>query len=229
MSGQVGQGRTITGRSLRAKASRQTGRTGHTPLGVSGRSGRTAAAAEMQLFWHCGKDMRRWRKSDEADRPTPSAPTNADHRQDGDNGRQSCSTDQQPVAGHSNDRHRKDDARLVVAPIGRPSIALDGPTAAADLVRWAAEHDLAHEWKVDDLCHIATEDFAPAHEIELPPRRVFLGALKKTPGVICMPNRRVYDRKGNLQGKTTFYRLPTTPEVRTAAEPPALRVVKHAA
>jgi hypothetical protein len=101
--------------------------------------------------------------------------------------------------------------------------------AAAVFVRWTGVHGLGREWKVDDLWHLASEDFAPALNMVLPPRRVFLGALKRTPGVICTPNRRVYNPYGELLGKTTFYQLPASPAVRTAAEPPALTVVKHAA
>ena len=157
------------------------------------------------------------------------APTNADHRQDGCNDRQACIADQRSAIDRFNDWHRKAGTGLVAEPIGEPTIKVDGPTAATEFVRWAAEHDLAREWKVDDLWYLASEDFAPAHGLILPPRRVFLGALKKTPGVTCTPNRRVYDRNGNLLGKTTFYQLPTLATAKAAAEPLALRVVKHAA
>ena len=163
-------------------------------------------------------------------------PTIADHRQGSRNGRQdraddglARSTDRRSPVERFNDRQRTDGTGIEAQPIVEPTIKVDGPTAATTFVRWAAEHGLADEWRVDHVWYIALEDFAPATDVQLPPRRVFLGALKKMPGVTCTPNRRVYDRNGNLRGKTTFYRLPTTPEMRTASEPAALRVVKHAA
>ena len=156
-------------------------------------------------------------------------PTVADHRQDGAYDRQASFTDQRSSIERFNDWHSKAGTALVAEPIGKPTITVDGPTAATAFVRWAADHGLAREWKVDDLWHLASEDVAPAMNMVLPPRRVFLGALKKTPGVICTPNRRFYDRNGKLLGKTTFYRLPTCSELRTAEEIPALRVVKDAA
>jgi hypothetical protein len=157
------------------------------------------------------------------------APTIADHRQDGRNGRQACCTDNRYAIARFNDRQRAAATGIQAQPIGKPKITVDGPTAASAFVRWVAKHDLAGEWKVDDLWHLASEDFAPALSMVLPPRRVFLGALKKTPGVNCTPNRRIFDRSGKLVGKTTFYQLPASPAVRTAAETPALMVVKHAA
>jgi hypothetical protein len=157
------------------------------------------------------------------------APTIADHRQDGRNGRQACCTDKRSAIARFNDRQRAAATGIQAQPNRKTTITVDGPTAASTFVRWAAEHGLAREWKVDDLWHLASEDFAPAHDITLPARRVFLGALKKTPGITCAPNRRVYDRNGKLLGKRTFYRLPASPAVRTAAETPALTVVKHAA
>ena len=156
-------------------------------------------------------------------------PTIADHRQDSEDRRQAGSIGSRSAIDCFNDRQREAGIALVAEPIGHPAIAVDGPTAAATFVRWAAEHGFAREWKVDEVWYIASEDFVPAHDLILPPRRVFLGALKKTPGVTCTPNRRVYDHDGNLLGKTTFYRLPTTPEARAAAESPALRAMKHAA
>jgi hypothetical protein len=156
-------------------------------------------------------------------------PTIADDRHDGADDRQACSADHRSAIERFNDYHRNAGTGLVAEPIGRPTIRASGTLAAALFVRWVAEHGLASEWKVGDLWYCASEDFAPARNMVLPPRRVFLGALKKTPGVTCTPNRRVYDRNGKLLGKTTFYQLPGLPAVRTASETPTLRVVKHAA
>ena len=155
-------------------------------------------------------------------------PTFADDWQDGAYDRQASTTDSHSAIEGFNDRQRAVGTGIAAQPIGEPTITVDGPTAAIAFVHWVAEHNLAGEWKVDEVVYIASEDFAPANGIRLPPRRVFLGALKKTPGVISTPNRRVYDRNGNLLGKTTFYRLPT-PEVRTAFEYSALRLVRRAA
>ena len=154
------------------------------------------------------------------------APIIVDDRQVGADDRWTSSTDSRPAVTRFNDRQSAAGAWIEEQAM---TTTVDGPTAAAAFVCWAAEHGIADEWKVDDVWYITSEDFAPANNIQLPPRRVFLGALKKTPGVICTPNRRVYDRNGNLRGKTTFYRLPKTPEVRAAGESPALRAVKHAA
>jgi len=90
----------------------------------------------------------------------------------------------------------------------RVAPACDPPEAAASFVRWAYANDLApREWTVDDVWFLAAEDFAPAHGLKLPPRRVFLGALQKVPGVAVAYDRRRYARDGRLLGKTTFYRL----------------------
>ncbi len=142
------------------------------------------------------------------------APTSADHRS---------------AIERFNDWHRRAGTGIVAEPIGRPINKPNGPLAAAAFVRWAGVHGLAREWKVADLWHLASEDFAPAHNMAPPPQRVFLGALKKTSGVTCTPNRRVYDSNGKLLGKTTFYRLPAIPAIGTAEVMPMLRAVKHAA
>ena len=135
----------------------------------------------------------------------------ADHRQEGGYGRQTCSIDSRSAIDRFNDRQRASGTGIEAKPIEEPTITVDGPTAAIAFVRWVAEHDLVREWQVDDLWHIASEECALAHGLILPPRRVFLSALKKTPGVICTPNRRVYDRNGRLLWKTTFYRLAELP------------------
>ena len=100
----------------------------------------------------------------------------------------------------------------------RPSPA----EAANAFVRWAVVNDLDQsEWTVDDLWFLASEDFAPACDLELPSRRVFLGALQKIDGVIVSYDRRIYGRDGRLKGKTTFYRLPGLAVGATAGLPRA--------
>ncbi len=83
---------------------------------------------------------------------------------------------------------------------------------ASDFVRWAAEHGLDRAWTVDDVWFLASEDFAPALGLMLPPRRVFLGALQKVAGVAVAYDRRIYSRDGRLKGKTTVYSLPDVTE-----------------
>ena len=178
-----------------------------------------------------GKALRTCTWANATDLPTIglATRTNADHRQDGADDRQACSTDHRSSIERFNDYHRKAGTWLVAEPIDKPMMRPSGPLAAAWFVGWVDENGLAGEWKVADLWCLASEDFAPALNMVLPPRRVFLSALKKAPGVICTPNRRVYDRTGKLLGKTTFYQLPASPAVRTAAEISAMTVVKHAA
>ena len=89
---------------------------------------------------------------------------------------------------------RADHPKLVHADrAGRPSHAVDAATAATMFVRWAADHELTREWTVDEIWYLASEDFAPAHDLALPPRRVFLGALQRRPGVSVVPSR-ILDR-----------------------------------
>jgi hypothetical protein len=80
---------------------------------------------------------------------------------------------------------------------------------AAAFLAWAREHRTpganGQEIAVDDLYWIASTDFAPANDIAMPPRRVFLGQLKRLQGVKCTRDRRVYDKDGKLKCKTTFY------------------------
>ena len=87
-------------------------------------------------------------------------------------------------------------------------LAIAATSAATSFVRWAADQGLVREWTVDDVWFLASEDFAPAHGLALPPRRVFLGALQKVSGVAVAYDRRQYARNGRLLSKTTFYRLP---------------------
>jgi len=78
-------------------------------------------------------------------------------------------------------------------------------------IRWLRYHDLIRDWTVDDIWYLAVEDFAIACEVALPPRRVFLGELKKHADVIACPNKRIYSRKGQLLRKTTIYSIAKTP------------------
>jgi len=156
-------------------------------------------------------------------------PAIADHRQDGADDRQACSTDHRSAIERFNDYHRKAGTWLVAEPIDKPMMRPSGPLAAAWFVGWVDENGLAGEWKVADLWCLASEDFAPANNMVLPAQRVFLGALKRTPGVICTPNRRVYNPYGELLGKTTFYQLPDLPAEKSTDEASATKTIKRAA
>lgn len=121
------------------------------------------------------------------------------------------------IADHLQSRQRSQLSQFVqnrvasgikAEPISTSSKAIDAATAAISFVRWVADHHLAYEWKVDDVWYLASEDFAPAHKLALPPRRVFLGALKRVPGVRVVYDRRVYGRDGRPITKTTFYTFP---------------------
>jgi len=78
-------------------------------------------------------------------------------------------------------------------------------------IRWMRCHDLIRDWTVDDIWYLAVEDFAIACEVVLPPRRVFLGELKKHADVTACPNKRIYSRKGKLLRKTTIYSIAKSP------------------
>ncbi len=92
--------------------------------------------------------------------------------------------------------------RLAAAEMYRKASAVE---AAAGFLAWVRAHHLAREWTVDDVWYLAVADYAESHDIELPPRRVFLGALKTLPGVTVVYDRRVRDRAGRILRKTTFY------------------------
>ena len=87
-------------------------------------------------------------------------------------------------------------------------IRLPPHTVAEYFVAWAVEHKLHGQWTVDEIWYLAEADFAEANDIELPPRRVFLGYLKKQPGVVSVRDRRIYGRDGRVLRKTTIYTLP---------------------
>ncbi len=94
---------------------------------------------------------------------------------------------------------------------------------AAGFLAWLRTHDLVkREWAVDDVWFLAEEDFAPALGFALPRRRVFLGALQRLAGVSVTYDRRVYDRHGRVQRKTTFYAFAPTIETAVHERPMAL-------
>jgi hypothetical protein len=82
---------------------------------------------------------------------------------------------------------------------------------------------------VDEIWFLVEEDFAPALDFEVPKRRVFLGALQKLAGVQVQYDRRLYDRRGQLLRKTTFYRFTPMPESATDKPPADLPLLALAA
>ena len=82
---------------------------------------------------------------------------------------------------------------------------LNANEVASRFVLWLREFRLAKEWTVDEVWFLAEADFSEANDISLPPRRVFLGALKKQPGIRVVQDRRIYNRAGRVLRKTTFY------------------------
>ncbi len=74
---------------------------------------------------------------------------------------------------------------------------------------WVHEHGLHGPWTSDDVWFLASEDFAPAHDLHPPPQREFLRLLKRALGVHVRKDKRVRDRHGNVKRKATFYTLPS--------------------
>lgn len=136
------------------------------------------------------------------------APTIADHLQRRQRGQLDRSVNDRIAIERFNAWHARAGTGIKAEPFGTTSHTIDAPTAAASFVRWAAERQLACELKVDDLWILASEVFAPAHKWVLPPRRVFLGALQRRPGVGVVYDRRLYGLDGRVRAKTTFYTLP---------------------
>ena len=147
------------------------------------------------------------------------APTIADHLKRRQRGQLDQSVRDRIAVERFNAWHARAGTGIKAEPIGTPSNPIDAPMAAASFVRWAAERQIAGELKVDDLWVLAFEVFAPAHYLALPPRRVFLGALQRVPGVNVVYDRRVYGRDGSVLGKTTFYTLPLRPAPSVSASP----------
>jgi hypothetical protein len=83
-------------------------------------------------------------------------------------------------------------------------LPLSPSQAAAAYLDWALAHGLEDRmWSVNDVWHIAAEDFVSATDIVLPPRNLFLGALKKLPGVRVQYDKRIW--VGSTRTKTTVY------------------------
>lgn len=115
--------------------------------------------------------------------------------------------------------HARAGTGIVAEPIGASPNPIDAATAAASFVLWVAEHQLASEMKVDDLWALAAEDWGPACNWILPPRRVFLGALQRVPGVKVAYDRRIYGRDGKVLRKTTIYNVASGPAPGASALP----------
>jgi len=77
--------------------------------------------------------------------------------------------------------------------------------AASAFLDWFREHDLAaRPWAVDDVWYLASEDFAPATDVALPPRNLFLGALhRRKNDVRVQHDKRIW--LGPRKVKTTVY------------------------
>ena len=145
------------------------------------------------------------------------APTIADHLQRRHLGHLDQSVHDRIAIERFNAWHARAGTGIWAVPTGMPSHTIDAPTAAISFVRWAAENQLADEMKVDDLWLLASGEFAPARKWFLPPRRVFLGALQRVPGVKVVYDRRIYGRNGRVLGKTTFYTLVPRPVASASA------------
>lgn len=80
----------------------------------------------------------------------------------------------------------------------------DTAQAAADFLTWIFANGLDNRiWTVDEIWYLAAQDFAMANDIALPPRNLFLAALKRRQGVRCQYDKRV--RVGSKSVKTTIY------------------------
>lgn len=76
--------------------------------------------------------------------------------------------------------------------------------AAAAFLNWLRTHGLDDRpWPVDDVWFLASEDFAPAADLALPPRNLFLGALQRLTGVKVQYDKRIWI--GSRRVKTTVY------------------------
>jgi hypothetical protein len=96
---------------------------------------------------------------------------------------------------------RKPVADHLVPPTRR---LIAAPKAAAAFRDWLAVHGLDDRIRaVDDVWFLASEDFAVAQGITLPPRNTFLGALQKISGVHVQYDKRI--PIGSAMRKTTVY------------------------
>jgi hypothetical protein len=94
----------------------------------------------------------------------------------------------------------------------------DADHLADHFVAWMHNHGLSErERTVDDVWWLASEDFAPALDVTLPPRRMFLGALQGCFGVTVTYDRRVGRPVNGKQRKTTIYTFAKMPVPMKAA------------
>ena len=94
---------------------------------------------------------------------------------------------------------------LLAAPVRTTRIRVTAEAAAARFVAWITASGLDGEWPVEYVWFLASEDFAPAASVLLPPRRTFFGALQRLAGVSVRYDVRQYSTAGALRGKTTVY------------------------
>lgn len=87
---------------------------------------------------------------------------------------------------------------------------------AAEFAAWVRTARQPVCLEVDVLLAVAAQRFAPAARLAMPVERNFLGALKRLPGIVAMPNKRKYDDAGRFAGKTTVYTILPV-EMNTAA------------
>ena len=99
-----------------------------------------------------------------------------------------------------------DDEGSEILPENWRSISYDA--FVEQFLRWIVEHGLARTWTTDEIWFHASEDFGPANDLLPPPRRVFLGLLKRADGVRVEKDKRLRDRHGCVTSKTTMYTLP---------------------
>ena len=89
--------------------------------------------------------------------------------------------------------------------VGR-AIPIATTEAAVGFMDWMRRHEPRDRaWTVDEVWYLASEDFAVAAGVVLPPRNRFLGALQKQAGVSVQYDKRI--RPGAGAPKTTFYRF----------------------
>jgi len=141
--------------------------------------------------------------------PTAAGPTIADHLPMLGSVRRIQAAGQYDAIVDYNAGQQRTRSQIRAEPICTPSKAINAAAAANAFVEWAGKHNLVgRDWTVDEIWFLAREDFAPANDLVLPPRRVFLGGLQRQSGVAVAYDRRVRDRAGRIVRKTTMYTLP---------------------
>lgn len=120
------------------------------------------------------------------------------------------------VVGSHADPPRKPACRQPLAPAAAASAFLD----------WLRTHGLDNRpWPVDDVWYLASEDFAPATDVTLPPRNPFLGALQRLREDV----RVQYDKRIRIGGrkvKTTVYTFAPVGQSTPNAHSSSLRAVR---